>query len=217
MEKSKRIIFWVFIGLLIMASVGVITKITLNSQNTLLYANISASDWKTGNQQSTITLIEYSDFQCPACAQYAELVNAIVGEFGGHILFAYRYFPLRTIHPNAQLSAQAAEAAGLQGKFFEMHDVLFANQSKWAKQPADQVTNLFTLYAQELKLDLAKFVADINSQKVIDKVNKDYDSAINAGLNSTPTFFLNGVKIRNPRGLEEFRSLIRTTIEKNNT
>lgn len=217
MEKSKKIIFWAFIALVIVLSVGLITKITLSSQGTLLYANVSASDWTQGDPKSKVTLIEYSDFQCPACAYYYSFVKAIVGEFGGHMLFVYRIFPLRTIHPNSQIASQAAEAAGIQGKFFEMHDLLFTNQSEWSPQPSDEVTDFFVKYAQQLNLDLNQFVADMNSRKVIDQVNKDYDRAINAGLSVTPTFFLNGVKINNPRALEDFRTLIRTTIEKNNT
>lgn len=177
---------------------------------------VSANEWVKGNAESTIELVEYSDFQCPACAAREPLVKALVSEFGSHIKFVYRNFPLRGLHPNADISAQAAEAAGLQGKFWEMHDKIFDNQNQWAKLPNEDAKNLFAGYAQELGLDADQFASDIESGDVKDAVQEDLDSGEDAGVDSTPSFFLNGTYIH-PADEDEFRSLIRNAINETTT
>jgi len=169
-------------------------------------------DWIKGKRNAKVSLVEYSDLQCPACKVYYPLVKKIVEEFGEQLVFAYRHFPLRSIHFNAQLASQALEAAGQQGKFWEMHDVLFDSQEEWAK--VQDPRSLFKKYAQNLGLDLAQFEKDLESNKVKDEVEKDYQSAIKSGVNATPTFFVNGRKITNPRSWEEFKSIIQKEINK---
>lgn len=183
---------------------------------TVLATELSPVDHTIGNKESNVILIEYSDFQCPACKQYSEVVKDVVSEFENHMVFAYRYFPLRKIHKNAGISAQAAEAAGLQGKFWEMHDILFENQEKWSGAPENRVVEIFKGYAKDIGLDVTKFESDISSSSVIEKVDADERSAIKGKVNHTPTFFLNGKEIKNPQSLEDFRKVIREAIEKNN-
>ncbi|MBI2018117.1 DsbA family protein [Candidatus Daviesbacteria bacterium] len=175
---------------------------------------VSDSDWIKGKREARVSLIEYSDLQCPACKVYYPLVKRIVEEFDDSITFAYRHFPLRSIHFNSQLASQALEAAGKQGKFWQMHDLLFDLQEEWAK--VQDPRSLFEKYAQNLGLDLAQFKKDLESNQVRDEVEKDYQSAVKAGVNATPTFFINGQKIQNPKNLEEFKSIIQKGIEKSN-
>lgn len=175
---------------------------------------ISDSDWVKGKSGGKVTLIEYSDLQCPACAIYYPVVKQITEEFGQEVLFAYRHFPLRTIHFNSQLASQAAEAAGKQGKFWQMHDLLFENQSEWAK--VSDPHQLFLQYAKELDLDPDQFNKDLVSDAVKEEVEKDYQSGVEVGVNVTPTFFLNNIKLQNPASFEEFRGIIQKEVEKNN-
>jgi protein-disulfide isomerase len=213
-----RIVFWTS-GLLVIAA-GAFTVIMLTittAGGVILPGVISDTDHVKGNKDSSVILVEYSDFQCPACVQYYYLTEDILSEFENHIQYVYRYFPLRTIHANAQISAQAAEAAGKQGKFWEMYSMIFENQKEWESKTVNEATNIFIEYAQTLGLDAKRFVEDLESKEVIGKVNADYDSAMEAELYYTPTFFLNGVQIKNPRSLEDFRLLIKEAIEKNNT
>lgn len=138
-----------------------------------------------------VTLVEFSDFQCPACLAVQVPLTQILKKYEGKVEFVYRYFPLVSIHKNAQMSAQAAEAAGLQGKFWEMHDRLFATQSVWEGIADPKET--FVGYAKDLGLDSAKFAIDLVSQPVVDAVNADSLAATRYNLQGTPTFFVNGV------------------------
>lgn len=177
-----------------------------------IITDISASDWIFGNKDAKVTLIEYSDFQCPACGRAYPIVKAVSGEFKNQMRFVYRHFPLKQIHINAEKSAYTAEAAGLQGKFWEMSDLLFTNQSKW--ETSANSAAMFEQYAKDLGLNLDAFKRDFAAKETRDKITKDYDNAIRAGLNHTPTFFLNGKEI-SPATLEEFRTLIRGAISGN--
>jgi len=140
----------------------------------------------------TIQIVEFSDFQCPACLAVQEPLKQILKKYEGKITFVYRYFPLVSIHKNAMISAQAAEAAGFQDKFWQMHDKLFATQSTWEGLADPRET--FVGYAEELGMDRVKFVSDIESQGVKDAINVDLLVASRYGLGGIPTFFVNGVK-----------------------
>lgn len=167
---------------------------------------ISAMDVALGPENARVTIIEYSDLQCPACAAYAPVVKQILEKYPDDVRFVYRHFPLNQIHPNAYEAALAVEAAGKQGKFWEMHDLLFANQSAWARVGAPLES--FLAYAGQLELDVAQFEADYRSDAVKDKVAADQASGYAAGISATPTFFLNGAPLSNPRGLEGFVTAI---------
>lgn len=173
--------------------------------------NVSVSDWTKGDNNAAVTLIEYSDLQCPACGLYFSVVKKLQEEFSDRLRFVYRHFPLSQIHKNAEFAAQTTEAAGLQEKFWEMHDLLFLRQEEWS---GGDVQKLFRGYAEILKLDLNKFEKDINSREVKNAVQSDYDGGATLGVNATPTFFLNGQKIANPRSYDEFRSIILEELSK---
>jgi|SRR3990170_8772807 len=172
---------------------------------------ISESDWVRGAENPKVTLVEYSDFQCPACGSYFPLINQAEDEFKENLRFVYRHYPIREIHQNAQLSAQAAEAAGKQGKFWEMHDKLFDFQSAWSE--SGNAKEMFIGYAQDMDLNVDQFKTDLDSSEAADNVQSDYQSGLRLGISSTPTFFLNGTRIKNPGSYEELKSLIQSAID----
>lgn len=210
---SVSLIFLIFLAFLFIKSVQIEQKQNISSSISQAVDPVSDSDWVKGDREARITLIEYSDLQCPACRAYYPVVNKLTDEFGQSVLFSYRHFPLRQIHFNSQLASQAAEAAGVQGKFWEMHDLLFERQDKWVNEKDPKA--LFEEYAKELGLNIDQFKNDLQSNEVENQVEKDYQSGVKAGVNATPTFFLNGIKLQNPATLEEFRDIIQKQIEKN--
>ena len=216
-EKRKllsRIILWTSAVIIIIAAVWSLLKITNNlspaSQN--INISISNSDWVKGDKNAKVILLEYSDFQCPACAMYAPILDRLAEEFGDKIALVYRHFPLKKIHKDAALASRAAEAAGRQNKFWEMHDIIFKNQDEWVS--GGDAKDFFIKYAQALNLNVEQFKDDINSKQVKDKVNDDYQSGLNADINYTPAFFLNGKKIT-PKNYEDFRKIIGEAIKQN--
>ncbi len=169
-----------------------------------------ADDWVRGNREAVTVLVEYSDFECPACAAYAPVVKRLVDDLGADFAFVYRHFPLSQ-HRNAKAAAAAAEAAGRQGKFWEMADFLFDNQESWeGKSGANKI---FAGYAKTLGLDESKFATDFDSSAIADRVESNRDEGFKLLVNSTPTFFLNGQKItKMPGDYDEFKKLIADSI-----
>lgn len=208
--------FFAVIILVIVALVGLFTFTSKKDSNNES-PNTSSSEQSShiaGKADSNVTLIEYADFQCPACKSYFPIVTQLKEEYGDKVAFQFKHFPLVQIHQNAFIAARAAEAAGNQGKFFEMHDLLFENQETWASSTSP--TKIFEGYAQELGLDLEKFKTDSASSGVADVINNDVKSAQAAGANSTPTFVLNGKKIdKSPQSIEDFRKLLDEALNNN--
>ena len=167
------------------------------------------NDWIKGDIEAGVTLIEYGDFQCPACATYAPILERLLEETPDGFRIVFRHFPLAQIHKNALSSSKAAEAAGKQGKFWEMHDVLFETQSDWEDEgdPKDK----FLEYARQLELDEQMFSNDYDSGDISEKITNDLTSGNALQVNATPTFYLNGVKIQ-PKSYEEFKSMVDTEI-----
>lgn len=172
---------------------------------------ISEKDNVRGNPAANVVVIEYGDFQCPACGAYHPLLQQVEKDMGDKVAFVFRHFPLSSIHPNAEIGSRATEAAGEQGKFWEMHDMLYEKQAEWSTS-ADARTILIG-YAQSLGLDTGKFKEALNSKKVKDKVNADRNSGTGAKVDATPTFFVNGVKIKNPQSVAEFEKILQTKID----
>ncbi|MDE0186597.1 MAG: thioredoxin domain-containing protein [Candidatus Poribacteria bacterium] len=169
---------------------------------------VPVSEWVLGNLDAAITLVKYSDYQCARCAYYHLIVTKLVDELGGQFRFNFRHFPLRN-HLNAKAAATAAEAAGRQGKFWEMHDLLLAQQEHWARKAQSEAYEIFLQFAASLDLDMNQFQEDFTSTEISDKIDNDYLDGRRAGVRSTPTFFLNGEKIMNkPPTYEGFKALI---------
>lgn len=168
---------------------------------------VTASDWARGDIAANVVIIEYSDFQCPACGAYYPVLKRLEEKFGSQIGFVYRHFPLpQIIHQNAELAAMAAEAAGRQGKFWEMHDLLFENQKTWSIN--SNAKEIFIGYARESRLDENKFANDLNAKEIKEKISSSYQEGVSLGITGTPTFFLNGKKLPAPRTYEEFEKII---------
>ncbi len=162
-----------------------------------------------GSRDAKVKIVEFSDFQCPACKAAHPIVKEVIKEYGDKILFAYRHFPIVTAHPRAIDAAQAAEAAGEQGKFWEYHDLLFGNQENLED---DDLTS----YAKKLKLDMNKFEDSWKSGKFKDKVTTDMNEGGKFGVTATPTFFINGEKHQGVLQLDQFKSLIDAELAKEN-
>ena len=151
-------------------------------------------------------LVEYGDYQCPACLAYYGFVKQLLAEAGDQVVLVYRNFPLRNVHQFAQLSAQSAEAAGKQGKFWEMYDLLYSNQATWSKE--SDAGKTFEGYAQSLGLNMDQFRKDRDSEEVKTKIEDDFQSGVRAQVQGTPTFYLNGRKIENPFSYNDFKKLV---------
>jgi len=158
-----------------------------------------------GSESAKINIVEFADYQCPACGQVYPTIKKLLDNYQGEIFFVYRNFPLPQ-HKNAILAAKAAEAAGNQGKFWEMHDKIFENQDFWAE--SDKALDSFLKYAKDLNLDVKKFEEDIKSNQILEKINRDINDGNDLGVNSTPTFFINQKKIVGYLSLEEFKKII---------
>lgn len=169
--------------------------------------NITDKDWVKGKDDAKVTLVEYTDFQCPACGAYHPLVKQLIDEMGDSIRVVVRHYPLMQIHKNALTGSRAAEAAGRQGKFWEMHDLLFAQQSEWSLAD-DPMRSILPAYAGRIGLDVEKFKQDMADASLDDKINADRGTGDDLGITGTPTFFLNGKKIENPRSIEEFKKVV---------
>lgn len=170
--------------------------------------------WVKGNAQSTIIVKEFSDFQCPACAAWETVINEIYNKYQSQVRFEYRNFPLTTIHDKALAAAWAAEAAGRQGKFWEMHDLLFKNQTKWALKFGFE--NTANDYAKQLNLNLAQFKKDYKDRKVKDIVDNDIQLGNDKNISATPTFYINDEKVvinENDNPIQVFDRLITAAID----
>jgi protein-disulfide isomerase len=216
-QQLKKIGIWVGIAVVILAAVGFIFLLVNTPGNSLEtpinVKPVSSSDITKGNKNAKVTLIEYSDFQCPSCAIFHPFVNQILKDYGNKIYFVYRFFPLTELHQNAMIAAQTGYAAYKQGKFFEMADILFNKQTDW--QGVADPTAVFETYAASLKLDLQKFKTDINSQDTKNFVQSEQNEGSNAGISFTPSFILDGKLItKNPDNYNAFKQLIDNEINK---
>lgn len=167
----------------------------------------------TADVAKKVTLIEYADFQCPACKNYAPLVRQLKEDFGDDLLIVYRYFPLINSHKTAMAASQAGYAAGKQNKFWEMSDIIYENQEKWSESP--KAKGLFTEYAKQLDLNLEQFASDYDAESTRKFILDQMNSGISIGVSYTPSFFLNGKLITNPQGYDAFKQLIQDEIKKN--
>ena len=210
MTKDKRLWFWTISILLLVLLTWLIISIAKPDSGGSTV--ITDEEWSKGNPDALITLIEYSDFQCPACAIYYPMVNKLAEEMGEDVQIIYRHYPLSSIHPQAELAARAAEAAGQQDTFWTMHDKLFAGQSAWSNQ--SDAKEIFIGYARELELDIEQFKSDIDNSDIKDAVKDDQRSGNQALVEGTPTLFLNGEKINNPRSYDKLRQAIRNELSK---
>lgn len=154
-----------------------------------------------GPPDAAVTLVEYGDFECPYCRQANLVLAALLESIPRDVRLVFRHFPLSQIHPHAQQAAEAAEAAGAQGRFWEMHELLYENQG--ALEEAD-----LSEYAAQIGLDLPRFVRDLASGAFTARVREDFLSGVASGANGTPTFFIDDVRYDGPWDLESLGHLV---------
>jgi protein-disulfide isomerase len=152
---------------------------------------VTEHDHVAGRDDAPVTLVEYGDYECPYCGMAYPIVKAAQKRLGAGLRFVFRNFPLKEIHPHAQHAAEAAESAAAQGKFWEMHDMLFEHQH--ALEDTDLVT-----YAKALGLDAERIAGDIANKTYAKRVREDFRSGVRSGVNGTPTFFINGERYEGP-------------------
>jgi protein-disulfide isomerase len=190
---------WVIIGVIVVLLFG----------GAMWYSRVSAAQSNEGveilryvkeNTEAPVKLVEYSDFQCPACASFQPVLEEVMNKYGDNLSFEYKHFPL-PMHPLAIPAAMAAEAAGQQGKFFEFHDLLFANQETWANSATPNT--FFLQYAEQLGLDTQQFRRQMKSSILRDKIRNGILEGQDLKIDHTPSFFLNG-KLMDFQTYQEF-------------
>jgi protein-disulfide isomerase len=172
---------------------------------------ISETDHVKGAKDGKVTLVEFGDFQCPACAAYEPIVRQVLADNKDTVKFTYRHFPLTQIHKNALIAAKATEAAALQGKFWEMHDILYDKQDEWSTSL--NARDYILTYATTIGLKVPKFSTDLESKAIEEKILAEFKEGVKLGVQGTPTFFINGKKLDSPKDLATFNKLIKEAAE----
>ena len=162
---------------------------------------VSDRDHAQGPSTAPVTLVEYGDYECPYCGAAYPIVKRLQERLGDRLRFVFRNFPLTAVHPHAEHAAEAAEAAGGQGKFWEMHDYLFEHQRALMDRKLDE-------YAAAIGLDMERFSRDTEDQVYTDRVRADFMSGVRSGVNGTPTFFINGARHNGPYDFESLLAAI---------
>lgn len=215
MTRSRWIIFALICivtigGLILLSKKDAVNVDDIDPSKAVSETTTSIGDQVYGDKSSEVVLIEYGDFQCPGCGGAFPQLKTLKETYKGQIAFIFRNFPLTAIHPNALAAATAAEAAGLQGKFWEMHDRLYENQNTWSNIDPSRRTDTFVGYAKAIGLDTEKFKADLSDPKVTAKISRDRALGNKLGVSSTPTLYLGSEKLTE----EEVSDLIQGTGEK---
>jgi protein-disulfide isomerase len=170
-------------------------RITLETSDALVLANlllpIQLGDHVQGSSAARLTLVEYGDYQCPACGLLFATIEQLHGQLNEEVRFVFRHYPLSGIHPHAQQAAEAAEAAGAQDKFWDMHDLLFQNQTALAEKD-------LLRYAEQLVLNVDRFHKDLKDRTFEDRVREDFRRGVANGVYGTPGLFVNGIRYNGP-------------------
>ncbi len=165
---------------------------------------------QTGPKNAKATIVEFGDYECPACAYYHEGIEQIIKEYKGKVNYVFRHFPLPQ-HEKALIAAEAAEAAASQGKFFEMHNLLYQNQKNWVE--SKNSLSEFLTYAKSLKLDTKKFENDVKNNKFDSKISADLQDGSALRIDATPAFFINSVKFEGNPTYQELKTKIDSLLQ----
>lgn len=208
--NTKRFLNWgifiVVLGLIIWGMVAASNKQAREGANLNLPSNVVEKDHVLGPKDAPVTVVEYGDFECPACGIYYPVVKKLTDELGTTTMrLVFRHFPL-TQHPKAIPAAKVAESAGRQGKFFEMYDLLYQNQDEWVKASSSDI--VFEGYAKKLGLNIEKFNSDLKDPALDMIIDNDFKGGAKGGVKATPTFFINGKSIVNPSNYVDFKKII---------
>ena len=174
-----------------------VSKVDANAIQPATKNSGNIADHVYGKESSKVVLFEYGDFQCPGCGAAHPTVKTVTQKYKEQMAFVFRNFPLTTIHPNARAAAAAVEAAGLSGKYWQMHNIVYENQSAWSEASANDRTQLFTQYAVNAGVEADTFTKTLTDKSAQINRKIDFDRAIGSkiGVNATPTFYLNGKKL----------------------
>lgn len=200
MTRSRWIIFILICvitlgGMVLLSKKDSVSVDDVDASKIISSTDAALGDHAYGDKASKVVVFEYGDFQCPGCGGAYAQVKAIKEQYKDRIAFVYRHFPLTNIHPNALAAATVAEAAGLQGKFWPMHDKLFESQDAWSGIDASKRTDLFAGYAKDLGLNVDKFKEDLSDPRISAKINRDRALGNKLGVSSTPTFYFGAEKL----------------------
>lgn len=216
---TNRTLWWGGAALLLAFSVWFLVTVVNSSNNnnattadTINVPPVNAQDMTSGPKNAKVVIVEYADFQCPGCAAAYPILKQLTDDYKNKILFVYRFMPLEQIHQHALLSAQASYAAYKQGKFWEMHDLLFAHQTDWAE--ATDAQGIFLSYAKSLNLNSDQFTKDMLDQNTIKYIKSQEQKGIAIGIQATPTIFLNGKQVENANSYDDFKKLVDQALSK---
>lgn len=209
--------FWIIVGVVIIALVAVFYFTGSPAKNS---GTLKPTSHIEGQGKDGITLVEYGDYQCPYCGEYYSVVKQVAAMYNQQIYFQFRNFPLTSIHPNAFAGARAAEAAGLMGKFWQMHDLLYTQNQEYYDSNETVAgwiglgnpLPVFDQDAASLGLNVTKFNQLYSSDQVDNLVQADENEANSLGLDATPTFFLDGKQVQVNDSLSAFETLINNAI-----
>ena len=176
-------------------------------QRLALAVAVGAVDHVLGPPHAAVSVVEYGDFECPNCKQAAPAVKLMLARFAERVRVVFRHFPLEEVHPHALLAAQAAEAAGGQGKFWQMHDLLFENQSHLK---AHQLRT----YAEKLELDMPRYDLEVDDEVYLQRVREHIEGGVRSGVHATPTFFVNGAFCDVSYGLQKLADGIEAALRR---
>lgn len=217
----KRYLPFVLIAVVALLTVGAGVALYRARQHPLPAANavpasVGKSEERTphtrGDPSAPVVLEEFGDFQCPSCSFASDVIHQLEQDYGSRLRVIFRQFPLK-MHRHALEAAIAAEAAGAQGRFWEMHDLLYKNQAEWSN--AENVQPLFESYVKSLGLDVERFKKDIPTREINSGVASDMELGLSRGVKNTPTVFINGHEIRPPFTRENFHEAIEAVIAAN--
>ncbi len=200
MSKSRWIIFGVVCvlvlgGLVFLANKDKKDVSSLDPSKIIASTDTEIGDHVYGNKDSQVVVFEYGDFQCPSCGGAFPQLKTIKETYKDQIAFVFRNFPLTTIHPNALSASTSAEAGGLQGTFWEMHDALYLNQDSWTNASTSDRNNIFEDYAKSVGVNVTQYNTDLTSKKVADKISRDRALGNKIGVDSTPSVFIGSDKM----------------------
>ncbi len=209
MNKDTKKLIWIGIAALVVIGGGILAYTAsqpgnLPKADPKLLVNENSHTSEQGTRNYTITLVEFGDYQCPACAYAQAAVEELLAN-NPQVKLVFRQYPL-PMHEHSMIAAEAAEAAGAQGKFWEMHKALFTNQDIWVKMKTPM--DAFVEIAKKLNLDVEKFKQDVETHKFAERINKDREDGTNAGVQGTPTFFINGKLYSNGLGISGLQRAI---------
>ena len=179
----------------------------MNQQQRDLVTPVTAIDHTLGPEHAPVTVVEYGDFECPTCKQAAPSLKLLLQHFPGQVRIVFRHFPLEEIHPHALSAAEAAEVASAQGKFWQMHDLLFANQLHLK-------TTQLRHYAEQLNLDMARYTAEMDDEIYRQRIREHIESGRRSGVRGTPGIFLNGVIHDVSAGMQSLFDKVEATLRK---